>query len=331
MKLLKAAAALVAVAVSPLAIATPAHAASPVTIDSPAGEEYPSGTEVIVVGTNDSSSAETLYVACDNTFDEPQRDVEPGAFSVSFGRFTGPDSCRIYDYFRGDQLASFTVAAPPTSVADPSVSRDTFYPLVREGYQDTVTFRWWQQRRARASVSVVNSDGRVVRTASPMAYRGRNSWVWNGRKSNGDLAATGRYRIRVTVNTNLVSAGVTVATATQTRTYVVRREGNQATSLVTRGSCYAQRDRSYQIATIDCWGGRFAKANYRIGIPAAAFDVRGLIDLNRNSLDICCDGRITKGWSRTSSRGVTLWAMVTGWRTTDINFVRVTYKKKVRI
>ena len=37
-------------------------------------------------------------------------------------------------------------------------------------------------------------------------------------------------------------------------------------------------------------------------IPAAAFDVQGLVDLNRTGLDLCCQGRITKGWSRTSPR-----------------------------
>ncbi len=166
---------------------------------------------MIVSGTNNSVNTETLSVECDNSSRYPQADVAPGPFSVSVGSFTGPDSCRIYDYDY-NQLATFTVAAPPTSVSDATVSHDTFYPLVRDGYQDTVLFRWWQERRARATISVVNADGRTVRTATPYAYRGRNSWSWNGKKDNGDLVAEGRYRIRVTVNSNMVSAGVTVAT-----------------------------------------------------------------------------------------------------------------------
>ena len=332
MKFLMAAAALVAVAVSPLAIALPAHAgASPITVDSPAGDEYASGAEVIVTGTNNSTTVETISVECDNSSRFPREDVAPGPFTVSIGSFIGPDTCRIHDYYNGYQLTTFTVADAPTSVGNPSVNHDTFYPLVRDGFRDTVTFRWWQEHRGTASISVVNADGRTVRTAAPSGSRGRNTWAWNGRRDNGDFAAEGHYRIRVTVNTNMVSAGVTLATALETRTYRVRREGNQATSLTTRGNCYARRDRYDQVATLDCWGGRLARAGYRFTIPAAAFDVRGLVDLNRNSLDICCDGRITKGWGRTSQRTVVLWAQVTGWRTTDVNFVRVTWKKKVRI
>ena len=190
MKFFKAAALLCAGVASTYALATPAHAASSITVDYPNGDEYASGAEVIVSGTNNSVNTETLSVECDNSSRYPQVDVAPGPFSVSVGSFTGPDTCRIYDYDY-NQLAMFTVAAPPTSVSDASVSRDTFYPFVRDGYQDDVMFRWRQERGARASISVVNADGRTVRTATPYVYRGRNNWSWNGKKDNGDLVARG--------------------------------------------------------------------------------------------------------------------------------------------
>jgi hypothetical protein len=330
MKFFKAAALLCAGVASTYALATPAHAASSITVDSPNGDEYASGAEVIVSGVNNSVNTETLSVECDYSSRYPHADVAPGPFSVSVGSFAGPDTCRIYDYDY-NQLATFTVARPPTSVSDATVSRDTFYPLVRDGYRDTVLFRWRQDRGARASISVVNADGRTLRTATPYRFRGLNGWTWNGKKDNGDLVAEGRYRIRVTVDSNMVSAGVTVATGFVTKSYRLRKEGNRVSSFSTRGNCYGQRDSYDQVATIDCWGGHHAKANYRFAIPAGAFDVRGTVDLNRNSLDICCQGKITKGWSRPSKRTVALWAQVTGWRTTDVNFVRVTYKKRTRI
>lgn len=331
MKLILTAALLAATTLSTVGLAAPVHAATAITIDSPNGDEYDSGAEVVVSGFNASDYTETIYVECDESFSTPTADVDPGSFSVSVGTFNGPDACRIRDYYSDDLLASFTVAGPPTTVSDPSVDHDIFYPYVRDGYRDTVGFKWRQDRRGRALITVVNSDGRTVRAESPMRWRGRNGWVWNGRKDNGELAAEGRYRIKVTVNANTVSARVSARSATVTRTFRQRKEGNQATSLATRGSCYARRDSYYQVATLDCWGGRYAKANYRIAIPAAAFDVRGTVDLRRSSANICCHGRITKGWSRPSNRMVALWAKVTGWRATDVNFVRVVYKQKVRI
>jgi flagellar hook assembly protein FlgD len=54
--------------------------------------------------------------------------------------------------------------------------------------------------RASATVEVLNSSSRVVRTlASSFPYRsGRAAFVWNGRNAAGHLVRDGRYRIRVT-------------------------------------------------------------------------------------------------------------------------------------
>ncbi|MGH3345537.1 MAG: FlgD immunoglobulin-like domain containing protein [Nocardioides sp.] len=332
MKLFKAAAAvLVACTVSVVGFAVPAYAYSPITVDSPNGDEFESGAKVSVAGYNESDSWETIEVECNNSNQSPWADVAPGSFSVSVGSFTGPDTCWIRDSASWDLLATFTVASPATTVSDASVNNDAFYPVVRDGYRDKVVFRWRQNHDGRATIKVTNSDGRTVRTATPRAWQGRNDWTWDGKNGNGNRVAKGRYRIKVTVNSNTVSAAVTVKTEIVTKTFRKRREGNQASSFTTRGNCYASRDSYDQVASLDCWGGRYAKAKYRFVIPAKAFDVRGTVDLRQNALDICCQGRITKGWSRPSNRSVALWAQVTGWRATDVDYVRVVYKQKVRI
>lgn len=325
------AAVLAAYTMSVVGLAAPAHAYSPISVDNPNGDEYESGAEIIVTGYNASDYTETLYVECTNSYRSPQADVDPGSFSVSVGSFTGPDTCRIREYWSDELLATFTVAAPITTVSEASVGNDVFYPLVRDGYRDAVAFRWRQNHDARASIKVVNSDGRTVRTATPRAWSGRNAWTWNGKNNNGNLVAQGRYRIKVTVNSNVVSAPVSVKSEVVTRQFRMRKEGNQAASFATRGNCYATRDSYYQIASLDCWGGQYAKANYRIAIPSDAFDLSGTVDLLRTDADICCQGRITKGWSRTSNTRVAFWAKVTNWRATEVNYVRVTYKRKVRI
>jgi hypothetical protein len=329
--MLRAAAAFVAAAAVTVGLAAPAHAYSSISVHNPNGDEYESGTEVFVDGYNGSDYTETFYVECDDAYVTTRVDVAPGYFSESIGSYVGPDTCRIYDYYSGDRLATFKVAPPATTVSDASVSADVFYPLVRDRYQDTVTFRWRQNHDGRATVRVVNADGRTVRTASPWGRQGRNEWTWDGKKDNGALVAKGRYRFKVTVNANTVSAPVAVKTAVVTKRFTKRKEGNQAASFATGGNCFARRDSYYQVAELDCWGGRFAKANYRIPVPVGAFDVRGTIDLLRAGSDLCCQGQITKGWSRPSKRSVAFWAKVTGWRATEVNYVKVVYKQRVRI
>ncbi len=330
MKIVAAVAALAALAV-PLGLPAPADAATSITVDNPSGDEYESGAEVVVTGYNGSPYSETLVVECRNSARAPMAEADPGSFSVSVGSFTGPDSCQIRDYYSWDLLATFTVAAPTTTVSAPSVSSGAFYPLVRDRFRDTVTFRWTQSHLGRATIKVVNARGATVRMVTPLGSRGRNAWSWNGRNRGGDPVVKGRYRVKVTVNANTVSAPVSVTTGVVTRTFSARKEGNVASSFRTGGDCYARRDSYYQTAILDCWGGRFAQAAYRIAIPAAAFDVRGVVDLMSSDLDYCCRGRITKGWSRPSKTSVTFWARVTNWRATEVNFVRVVYKKRVQI
>jgi hypothetical protein len=246
--------------------------------------------------------------------------------------FSGPDSCQIEDYFTGDLLATFSVSGPAITVSDASVSLDTFYPLVRDRYQDSVKFSWRQDNNGRATITVKNSaTGKVVRTATPSAWQGRNDWTWNGKSADGERVAEGRYRIAVRVNANVVFAPVKVDSKVVTRTYRIRKEGNQCVRFSTRGNCYAQRDSYEMLAYLDCWAGRYARAQYQLAIPARAFGVRGKVDLLRSDSDICCRGRISKGWSRATKRKVVLWAKVTNWRASTVNFVRVTYKSKVRV
>jgi hypothetical protein len=331
MKLLAALAAVAVTAVPLIHAPAPASAAaSSIRVDNPNGDEYESGQDVLVDGWNSSDYSESISVECYHSSTGRSATVAPGTFSVSVGSFTGPDTCRIYDDYY-EQLAMFRVAAPPTKVSGASVSATSFYPRVRDGYRDTVTFRWSQSHRAPATVRVLNSHGTAVRVATLGSATRSNAWRWNGLNGAGSPVGTGRYRISVTANTNTVSAPVTVASGTVARSFAIRKEGNQASSMATRGDCFARRDSYYQVATLDCWGGRLAQATYRIALPRGAFDVRGAIDLLHSDLDYCCRGRITKGWDRPSALVVSLWAKVTGWRATDVNFVRVTYKRHVRI
>ncbi|UAL30008.1 hypothetical protein K8W59_00110 [Nocardioides rotundus] len=321
-----------AIAITTLGLSSPALAYSPIDVYSPSGEQFSSGASVIVEGFNEGDPSE-IETYCDSGGWSGGFAVPTGNFTVNLGSFEGPEWCEIRDRNTGDRLATFSVAAPEPvmTVSNASVNVAKFYPLVRDGYRDSVRFSWRQDGDERPTIEVVNADGVSVRTLRPWAWAGRNDWTWNGKNDNGNFVAKGSYRIRVDGGSNVATARVTLTSEIVTRTFTKRKEGNQASSFRTRGNCYGQRDSYYEIAYLDCWGGRFARANYGISIPANAFDLTGRVDLLQSDLDLCCRGRITKGWKRSSSRRVSFWAMVTNWRATEVNFVRVTYKARVRI
>jgi hypothetical protein len=312
-------------------LAGPAHAATAITVYSPQGTLFSSGSSVTVDGYNGSGGVGQLSVHCNQA---PSRypSVSSGSFSVPLGSYAGPDDCWISDDDTGDYLGSFSVSEPGDTVSDGAVNRATFYPLVRDDYQDSARFSWRQSSDARPTLSIVDTaTGAVVRTATPYAYTGRNTWDWNGKDDLRQLVTEGRYNITVTLDGTSTSASVRVDSEIVAREFSVRKEGNQGVRFSTRGNCQAYRDSYEMVATLDCWGGRWARGKYVLSIPANAIDVRGTIDLVRSDADICCRGRITKGWSRTSKRSVAFWAQVSGWRATTINFVRVRYTADVRI
>lgn len=223
----------------------------------------------------------------------------------------------------------FTVL-PKTKISSMSVSTDKFFPLVRDGYRDKVVTRFALSRAGDVVVKVAR-NGRTVRRASwNNLAAGNHKWTWNGTTNSGKKVEPGRYKITASVTSEAgtvdsVSRRVEVATTTIIRRGLIER----------RGTATEDRDRSAYCRfygysgelTLDCWGGRYARAEYKYRIPRSAFDLR----LRVYGEAGCCDeGRIIKNGVRTGPRTYRSSVTVTRWRSYTVRWADLRYKYKVR-
>jgi hypothetical protein len=223
----------------------------------------------------------------------------------------------------------------PMEAESAEASPLVFYPLVRDGYRDTTRFSFGFSAPGSVRIDVRNSSGRVIRRV-PLGTLQAGSWRWNGRNNGGHKVSTGYYRMRAvsadgysTAHTRNIRTKVT--TGWVTRSGSKRRWGNQVSSQSTSGNCFIQRSSYFGTASLDCWGGSYAKVTYGFSVPTTTFKYSGSVSGSFASDDICCDGSVTKGAYRASSRRIVAWAQVTGWRAYDVERVRVTYYYKKRI
>ena len=108
---------------------------------------------------------------------------------------------------------------------------------------------------------------------------------------------------------------------------MTRKKDGWADSIdATSGSCYTGN--YYPGNHLACWGGNYARADYRFRVPANArvksWTVRGGA--------LCCDtGRITKTGIRTSARTFRVRVQVTGWRSYVVRKAILTYSYRKAI
>ena len=223
---------------------------------------------------------------------------------------------------------------PTIAFSNLSISATSFYPRVVDGYRDTVVTRWGSNRVADTTVSILNSRGTVVRRAAYSAIAaGSHMWTWNGRTSAGTAVPTGAYRVRISATadgvTRTFTKAVTVATALVNRSGSARRSGYDSYDSASR-NCYVTGDSYYETTTLDCWGGKYARATYNFRVPASAFNVHWSARGWLTDADICCTGRVTRTGRRLSSTLFQVRAQVNGWRAFEVESAAVSYTYKVR-
>ena len=122
---------------------------------------------------------------------------------------------------------------------------------------------------------------------------------------------------------------VAISTALVNRSGSAARDGD-VSSVAASDSCYVTQDSYNLITSLDCWGGRYAMANYNFRVPASAFNVHWSARGTAPVSDICCDGRITRTGKRLSSTLFQIRAQVSGWRAFDVDRAAISYTYKVR-
>lgn len=105
--------------------------------------------------------------------------------------------------------------------------------------------------------------------------------------------------------------------------------GNRS-ARATRGNCTASRFSYDGTTTLDCWGGKYARASYTVKLPrtttAVSWSLRGV----KPSADLCCRGKVTKSAKRISKTRFRVTAQVTGLRAYEVREVTVNYRARVQ-
>lgn len=331
-----------------LGMAAPANAAGtedPVILTPTGGQTvaYDFSGPVKIDFSNAAASSYDVEVYCSDSdyywWDTVDIDGSEGVLAFSIDPMPQASDCSVevwdYDYWYGDS-SLFKVAAkplPPLVLDNVSVTRSTFYPRVRDGYMDSTAIKYRLNHKANVTVRVKNSSGVTIRRANlGPRLGGAHRWSWNGKRRNGSVAATGRYRIQLTAVDSAKhkkSAGASSKVATGVRaTRVTKAEQGYWWDRSDHSpSCYVN-DYSYDNTTqLDCWGGRFAWVAYNFRLPDGARNVSWSVTGERGC---CSDGRIVKAGTRSGNR-VSVKVKVTGWRSYTVKRVFVTYTYDRRI
>ena len=119
--------------------------------------------------------------------------VKPGIFRLHLVAVTDERKLR-------GPVVVVRVRALAPRINGSSVAPSPFYPIERDGYRDTTTFRFSTNVRASDTIRVRGPGGRIVRIARLGLLKGhghRHTWAWNGTNNGGELLAPGTYRIKV--------------------------------------------------------------------------------------------------------------------------------------
>lgn len=223
----------------------------------------------------------------------------------------------------------FEVVAPLFKFIRTRPTDSNFYPTVRDGYRDYIDIEWRVTRKVTTRGYIKNSNGRTVLRISRSVDRPNRViyFRWRGKNTAGNVVQPGRFRFVIeetSARRESASLRFKVSTGWRTKKFVTARTGTRTSSRVTNGNCFIS---GYDgVLKLDCWGGAYALAKYRIRIPSNAFQVTRSIRTSSSSADICCHGKISKGW-----RGNVARVRVTGWRAVEVVRVRVSYKRRIRI
>jgi hypothetical protein len=219
-----------------------------------------------------------------------------------------------------------------------AVAPNPFYPLVRDGYRDKVRYKYQLNERAHVRVVVTNRNGNAVLRADlgwqsgpGLFAKGKHAWQWNGTNRTGARVPAGYYKIKVRGRAadgtmDSVHKRVRVATAQVSRPRSVHRRGTETASRSKAGACHFFGFSG--TLSLDCWGGKYARAVYAFHIPASAHHFSWTYNGHRRC---CSPGTVSWVSARTGARMYKIGITVTNWRAFDLRRVSLTYRHPVRI
>jgi hypothetical protein len=317
--------------------ATAADPGTPPTLTTPTngGTMLVDQSRTVALDTSAQVVGETWGLSVDcNTGSDMSRNYTvdgSGTWSDNFAAATPGQQCTVYATAPAGpthNLGTFTVDETPPALELHSLTRTSasIYPWVRDGYYDYVDFEWETSRPATHAITIRNSNGTLVRSATVGGSEGYNWWTWGGYSNAGKPAAPGIYTVKVVATDEDnqkadASTQITVRRTTVTTGKTLIKNGDNGARAAT-GSCYATRDSWEQTTDLDCWGGRYARVTYSFTIPSNATNVSWNTSGSRPPADFCC---ITRTGSRPRSNLYQVRVQVTGWRAYTVNRAWIHY------
>jgi hypothetical protein len=322
----------------------PASAATGSFTSPAAGSTYRAGDQVTFAVSGLSQWQVEIYCENDETTYWDTAD-STGPYVVASNGTTAELTCTadLYDasWSWQDDVVYHVVPEPRANeVRNVAASPDVFYPRVRDRYRDAVDLGLTVRANATVTMTVRNADGRTVRTRRVQGGGGdwntsyQRTWSdWNGRNNQGNLVPVGRYRVTFTSQAEgyrTARATVTVHVATGWRT--VRRTKTAdpwyGSRDSVRGNCFISESSYPYGNTLDCWGGAYAQATYRLRIPTNARVTGWYAGGERG----CCDnGRVIKTGKRIAPGRFEIRVRVTNWASFTVTRVGVSYRFRARI
>lgn len=213
----------------------------------------------------------------------------------------------------------------------------SFYPLVRDRYQDYSHLDWAVQGEGSgtwAEYHITDTRGRVVKSGRPSG-NGQGSYhlQWGGRDDDGAKVEPGAYQVTLTATDDYglaasVTRKVKVLTKTVTTKEFVTVTGNRFDSKSKSGNCMFYRDGYSKELTLDCWAGNYAQAKYSLKIPRNAVVTQKYID---GAVSCCDDGLITKTVTRPRAGLIIGVVRVTDWRSYTVWGLNVAYRYQKKL
>lgn len=246
----------------------------------------------------------------------------------------GTHSLQAEDLTTADVLDGYTITVAPHLNVRSSTPSASFYPLVRDGYKDSVALDYRLNKAAKVSFQVKNKAGKIIRhTRAANAGAGSHVWKWNGSKDSGRIRKPGHYWLRVTAKAQgELKRGswhrVTAKTAIVThRAPAIQRLGRNFSSSG-KSQCFINKNWwNPGDVFVDCWGGS-AHVTYSFGVRGSAFNVTTGSSTKRYC---CSNGTAGRTTTRPSARRVSVTFNVTNWASLAINTVSIHYSYKKRI
>lgn len=110
---------------------------------------------------------------------------------------------------------------------------DPFYPVLQDGYKDTVSIRFTSNEAGSAQVHIYDADGTRIRYMSKKISAGTSSFVWDGIHDSGD-GQLGTFRYKVVVIDTAGNRTTSAIGSITIRDYEIIRIADNAVKVVPR-------------------------------------------------------------------------------------------------